>query len=78
MSHNVIRVGVVGVGFGATIHIPVVQDDPETEVVAVCSRHLDIVTGEQARHVIEIIEKAYISAQMGQAQEISSRLGSTG
>jgi predicted dehydrogenase len=31
-----------------------------------------VVTVEHARHVIEIIEKGYVSAASGQAQEISS------
>jgi predicted dehydrogenase len=29
-------------------------------------------TGEQARHVVEIIERARIAARTGQAQELSS------
>jgi predicted dehydrogenase len=33
-----IRVGVIGVGFGAAVHIPALQHLPETEVVAVCAR----------------------------------------
>lgn len=33
-----IRVGVIGVGFGAAVHIPALQFLPETEVVAVCAR----------------------------------------
>ncbi len=33
-----IRVGVIGVGFGAAVHVPALQHLPETDVVAVCAR----------------------------------------
>ncbi len=36
-----IRVGVIGVGFGANVQIPGLQAHPDTEVVAVCSARLE-------------------------------------
>ncbi len=36
-----IRVGVIGTGFGATVHLPALAYLPETEVVAICSRRPD-------------------------------------
>jgi predicted dehydrogenase len=36
-----IRVGVIGVGFGAAVHIPALQFLPETEVAAVCARRAE-------------------------------------
>ncbi|MGH2559190.1 MAG: Gfo/Idh/MocA family protein [Thermomicrobiales bacterium] len=35
---DTIRVGVIGAGFGAAVHIPALHFLPETEVVAVCAR----------------------------------------
>jgi predicted dehydrogenase len=35
---DTIRVGVIGTGFGAAVHIPALHFLPETEVVAVCAR----------------------------------------
>ncbi|MDQ3045052.1 MAG: Gfo/Idh/MocA family oxidoreductase, partial [Chloroflexota bacterium] len=47
-----IRVGVIGTGFGAAVHIPALQYLPETEVVAVCSRRADRANAVAARHDI--------------------------
>ncbi|MCB1233319.1 MAG: hypothetical protein KDN19_23950, partial [Verrucomicrobiae bacterium] len=33
-----VRVGVIGLGFGADVHIPALKHLPETDVVAVCSK----------------------------------------
>lgn len=40
-AHEPIRVGLIGTGFGATVHLPALAYLPETEVVAVCSRQAD-------------------------------------
>jgi predicted dehydrogenase len=36
-----VRIGLIGTGFGATVHLPALAYLPETEVVAVCSRRAD-------------------------------------
>lgn len=41
MRTSTIRVGVIGVGFGAAVHIPALTHLPETEVVAVCARRAE-------------------------------------
>jgi len=45
-----IRVGVIGTGVGAAVHIPALQYLPETEVVAVCSRRVDRAAAAAAEH----------------------------
>ncbi len=52
MASNKIRVGVIGTGFGLSVHIPGYQLSPETEVVAVCSRRKE--RGEAAARQYEI------------------------
>jgi predicted dehydrogenase len=39
---------------------------------AVLENRSPLATGEQARHAVEIIEKALIAAQTGQAQDITT------
>jgi len=36
-----VRVGVIGTGFGASVHLPALTRLPETEVVSICSRRND-------------------------------------
>jgi predicted dehydrogenase len=38
---RVIRVGVIGTGFGETVHVPALQAIPYVEVASICSRRLD-------------------------------------
>ena len=45
-----IRVGVIGAGFGAAVHVPALQYLPDTEVVAVCSRRADRAAAVAAEH----------------------------
>ena len=40
MTTQPLRIGVVGVGFGAQVHIPAFQSEG-MDVVAVCARHED-------------------------------------
>ena len=47
-----VRVGVIGTGFGAAVHIPALQYLPETEVVAVCSRRTERANTIAARYGI--------------------------
>jgi len=47
-----IRVGVIGTGFGAAVHIPALQFLPETEVVAICSRRPERARAAAADHGI--------------------------
>ena len=47
-----IRVGVIGTGFGAAVHIPALQYLPETEVVAICSRRPERARAAAADHGI--------------------------
>ena len=37
MSQGKIRVGVVGVGVGTSVHVPGLKVCPDTEVIAICS-----------------------------------------
>ncbi len=41
MAQDVVRVGVIGTGFGAEVQIPGFQTRPETEVIAVCSGRME-------------------------------------
>ena len=45
-----IRVGVIGTGVGAAVHIPALHYLPETEVAAVCSRRADRAAAAAAEH----------------------------
>lgn len=56
MANNPLRIGVVGVGFGAAVHIPAFQSEG-LEVVAVCSRRRERVEQVADRFGIE---SAYI------------------
>src|SRR4051794_5625992 len=38
-SARPLRVGVIGTGFGATVHVPAFNASPDFEVVAIVSRH---------------------------------------
>src|SRR5215472_6966443 len=38
-SGRPLRVGVIGTGFGATVHVPAFNASPDFEVVAIVSRH---------------------------------------
>jgi predicted dehydrogenase len=49
-----IRVGVIGVGFGAAVHVPALQYLPETEVVAVCARRPERAHLAAAQHGVKI------------------------
>src|SRR5919107_627598 len=48
-----IRVGVIGVGFGAAVHVPALQHLPETEVVAVCARRAERAHLAAAQHGVK-------------------------
>jgi predicted dehydrogenase len=48
-----VRVGVIGVGFGSAVHIPVLKRIPEAEVVAVCARRPDRAHFAAAEHGIK-------------------------
>ncbi|WP_078427357.1 Gfo/Idh/MocA family protein [Alkalihalobacterium alkalinitrilicum] len=39
MKHPKIRVGIIGTGFGAKVHAPIMQNHPDFEVVAISSVH---------------------------------------
>ena len=39
--YDPVRVGVIGTGFGATVHLPALTYLPETDVVSICSRRTD-------------------------------------
>ena len=52
MSGGKIGVGIIGTGFGLSVHAPGFQLTPETEVVAVCSKHKE--RGEAAARQYEI------------------------
>jgi len=47
-----LRVGVIGTGFGARVHLPLFQRHPGTTVVAVCSAHLSRARAVARRHGI--------------------------
>ncbi|MGH2531073.1 MAG: Gfo/Idh/MocA family protein [Thermomicrobiales bacterium] len=49
---DTIRVGVIGAGFGAAVHIPALNFLPETEVVAVCARRPERAHFVAAQHRI--------------------------
>jgi predicted dehydrogenase len=49
---STVRVGVIGAGFGAAVHIPALSYLPETEVVAVCARRPERAHFIAARHRI--------------------------
>lgn len=46
------RVGVIGLGFGADVHIPALKHLPETDVVAVCSRRPEHAHLVAAQHLV--------------------------
>ncbi len=41
MAGEKLKVGVIGVGFGAAVHVPSLQSHPEVEVVAICSGRME-------------------------------------
>lgn len=45
-----IRVGVIGAGFGAAVHVPALTYLPETEVAAVCARRMEHAQLAAAKH----------------------------
>jgi predicted dehydrogenase len=47
-----VRVGVIGLGFGADVHIPALKHLPETDVVAVCSRRPEHAHLIAAQHLV--------------------------
>ena len=47
-----IRVGVIGLGFGADVHIPALRHLPETDVVAVCSKRPEHAHLVAAQHLV--------------------------
>src|SRR5690348_16302887 len=51
-SRMTLRIGVVGVGFGATVHIPAFQSEG-IEVAAICSRRRERVDAAAAKFGIE-------------------------
>ncbi len=54
-----IRVGVIGTGFGAAVHIPALQYLPDTEVVAVCSRRAERAATAAAMHGVPTFHTDY-------------------
>lgn len=52
MNGNRLRVGVIGTGFGAAVHIPGLRHVPEVEVAAVCSARLDRAHAVKVSHRI--------------------------
>src|SRR3954452_7432946 len=50
---DTIRVGVVGTGFGAAVHIPALKKVADFDVVAVCSRHPERAHLAAAQHGIQ-------------------------
>ena len=49
-----IRVGVLGTGVGASVHVPALKHQPDVEVVAVWSRRYERAAGVAARHEIPL------------------------
>src|SRR5688572_2339440 len=49
-----IRVGVIGTGFGSTVHIPALQQVNEVDVVAVCSRRPERAHLAAAQHGLRL------------------------
>jgi predicted dehydrogenase len=56
---DTIRVGVVGTGFGAAVHIPALQEVDDFEVVAVCSRRPERAHLAAAQHGIQTAVSDY-------------------
>ena len=54
-----LRVAVIGLGFGATVHIPALQHLPETEVVGVCARRPERAHLIAAQHRIKLVTTDY-------------------
>lgn len=50
-----LRVGVIGVGFGAAVHIPALMELPETEVITVCARRTERAIGAAAKFNIPLV-----------------------
>ena len=50
-----IRVGVIGTGFGAAVHIPALKHLPDFEVAAVCSRRAERARAAAAEHDIPTV-----------------------
>src|SRR5687768_5822121 len=50
-----LRVGVAGLGFGATVHLPGLQSLPGVQVVALAGRHLDKARELAARHGVKTV-----------------------
>lgn len=57
VEQEVIRVGVIGAGFGADVHVPALQALPGVEVAAICSRRLsrarEVATLAQVSHAFD-------------------------
>jgi predicted dehydrogenase len=51
-THRPFRVGVIGTGFGATVHVPAFKAAPDFELVAVMSRRREKAEGVAAEHGI--------------------------
>jgi predicted dehydrogenase len=60
------------VGPHTTIPEPHVYNDIMHTVECIVENTRPIPTGEHARHVVELIEKAYISAEIGQHQDLTT------
>lgn len=54
-----LRVGVIGVGFGAAVHIPALKQLPETEIVTVCARRTERAIGTAAKFGIPLATTDY-------------------
>lgn len=54
-----LRVGVIGLGFGADVHIPALRHLPETELIAVCSKRPEHAHLVAAQHVVEHVTTDY-------------------
>src|SRR5262245_22425821 len=53
MANDRLRVGVIGVGFGARVHVPGFQVLPETRVAAVCAARRDHAAAVAAEYGIQ-------------------------
>ena len=54
-----LRVGVIGLGFGADVHIPALRHLPETELIAVCSKRPEHAHLVAAQHVVQHVTTDY-------------------
>jgi predicted dehydrogenase len=60
-----VRVGILGVGFGQQVHVPVFRADPRCEVVAICAKSLE--------HAARVAERLGVPQAYGDAREMLAR-----